>query len=185
MANQVELPIHDMAERHSGLTEALADMQTEAAGVCLGRHHHSPTEFDLHRHDVCMAAVVKWKQADERVRRAYANDTEATEFGACACVLAAVELIGGLVAIARAENGTGADYYIAPRGTTIEDLEGTVRLEVSGVDQGSESTVNNRLKEKLVQASAGNSSLPAMAGVVGFKAKLIKLADLNAGDGGN
>ena len=92
-----------------------------------------------------------------------------------------MELVDGLVAIGRADTGTGADYYMAPRGTTIEDLESfedVVRLEVSGVDRGSESAVNQRLKEKLAQASAGKSDLPAMAGVVGFKAKLIRLARL-------
>lgn len=182
MANLPELPIHQMAQRHDGLTEALAETYTEAAGVCLDRHHRPPTEFDLHRgNDVQMAAVVKWQQAEERVQRAHGNDIEATEFGACACVLAAVELIDGLVAIGRADTGTGADYYIAPKGTTIEDLgsfDDSVRLEVSGMDRGSESAVDQRLKEKLKQASAGNSDSPAMAGVVGFEAKLIKLADV-------
>lgn len=182
MANLPELPIHRMAQRHDGLTEALAETYTEAAGVCLDRHHRPPTEFDLHRgNGVQMAAVVKWQQAEERVQRAHGNDIEATEFGACACVLAAVELVDGLVAVGRADTGTGADYYIAPKGTTIEDLgsfEGSVRLEVSGMDRGSEGAVNQRLREKLKQASAGNNDSPAMAGVVGFEAKLIKLADV-------
>ena len=182
MANSPELPIHQMAQRHDGLTDALAETYTEAAGVCLDRHHRSPTEFDLHRgDDVQMAAVVKWQQAEGRVRRAHGNDIEATEFGACACVLAAVELLDGLVAVGRADTGSGADYYIAPKGTTIEDLgsfEDSVRLEVSGMDRGSEGAVNQRLKEKLRQASAGSSDSPAMAGVVGFEAKLIKLADV-------
>ena len=182
MANLSELPIHQMAQRHDGLTEALAEMYTEAARVCLDRHHRSPTEFNLHRGDgVHLAAVVKWQQADERVRRAYGNDIEATEFGACASVLAAVELVDGLVAVGRADTGTGADYYMAPEGTTIEDLEGfedIVRLEISGVDRGSERAIEQRVKEKLAQTSAGKSGSPAMAGVVGFEAKLIRLADL-------
>ena len=161
-------------------------MCTEAARVCLDRHHRSPTEFNLHgANGASTAAVVEWPQADERMQRAYGNEIEATEFGACASVLAAVELVDGLVAIGRADTGTGADYYMAPKGTTIEDLEGfedVVRLEVSGVDRGSESAVNQRLKAKLAQASAGKSDLPAMAGVVGLEAKLIRLADCEASD---
>ena len=135
----------------------------------------------MHSSGVHTTAVVKWQQPEERVRRAHGNDIEATEFGAYACVLAAVELVDGLVAVAKADTGTGADYYIAPRGTTFEDLGGfedSLRLEVSGVDRGSESAVDKRLKEKLAQASAGNSDSPARAGVVGFEAKLIKLANL-------
>ena len=100
MANQVELPIHDMAQRHQGLTKPLADALTEAAAICLGRHHHPPTEFDLDR-GVRSAAVVKWQPPTERAQRAWANETDATELGAYACVLAAVELIDGLVAVGR------------------------------------------------------------------------------------
>ena len=150
VANLPELPIHHLAQRHDGLTEALAEMCTGAARVCLDRHHRPPTEFNLHgANGVHTAAVVEWQQADERMQKAYGNEIEATEFGACAFVLATVELVDGLVAIGRADTGTGADYYMAPKGTTIEDLEGfedVVRLEVSGVDRGSESAVNQRLK---------------------------------------
>lgn len=182
MASQPTLPINHMAERHSGLTKALAEAYMEAARVCLDRHHHPPTKFDLHNSDdEHTVADVQWQQADEHVQRAHGNYIEATEFGACACVLATVDLINDLVAVGRADTGTGADYYMAPKGTTIEDLgdfENSVRLEVSGVDRGSGRAVSRRLKEKLAQASAGSSDSPAMAGVVGFKAKLIKLGRL-------
>ena len=190
MANQAELPIHDMADRHPGLTEALADALTEAAAVCLGRHHHSPTEFDVESGDIHTAAVVRWQRVNERVRRAWRNEIDATEWGACACALAAVELLDGLVAVGRAETKTGADYYIAPVAGSgppvdIHHFDDCLRLEVSGVDRGSEGAVNKRLGEKLMQAAVGDSDLPAMACVVGFKAKLVKLAALEAGGTGN
>lgn len=185
MPDHAELPIHDMAQRHHGLTTALADAQTEAAVVCLDRHHQPPKEFVLDVHGEREAAVMNWQQANERAQRAWANETDATELGAYACVLAAVELVAGLVAVGRAETMTGADYYVAPHGATtdIEHLDDCVRLEVSGTDHGPESTVNKRLAEKLTQASAGDSNLPALAGVVGFKAKLIKIAELESGNG--
>ena len=180
MANESSLPIHDMAKRHTGLTEAIASAHTEAAGVCLSRHHQSPTALDLDRRGARSTAAVAWPQPSARAVSAWANDTDATEAGACACALAAVELIDGLVAVRRAETKTGADYYIAPRGSSVGDLEDCLRLEVSGVDKGLESAVNRRVGEKLAQAAAGHSNLPAMAGVVGFKVKLIVLADLDA-----
>ena len=109
---------------------------------------------------------------------AWANETDATEAGACALVLAAVERADGLVAMRRAETLTGADYYVAPEGSEPRDLEACLRLEVSGVDHGTKSAVNSRLTAKLEQAYRGNSDLPAMAGVVGFKVKTILLARL-------
>ena len=181
MPSQAELPIHDMAQRHRGLTDALADALTEAAEVCLSRHHHPPTEFDLDSRGGRSAPVVNWQPASQRVQAAWANDIDATECGAYACVLAAVELVDGLVAIGRAETETGADYYIAAGGSLAdnEDFDDCLRLEVSGLDRGPAKAVDKRLREKLAQASAGDSNLPAMAGVVGFEARLIKLADLD------
>ncbi len=167
-----------MEQRHPGLTKAIANSHAEAARVCLDRHHRSPTDFDLDRNGTRSAAVVKWHSPDARTCDAWANEIETTEAGACACVLAATELTDDLVAVRRAETRTGADYYIAPKGTAPDDLEDCRRLEVSGVDRGSENTINQRLRTKLKQAAAGNSNLPALAGVVGFSARLIILSDL-------
>ena len=178
MATASILSIHDMEQRHAGLTKAIADSYTEAATVCLDRHHQPPASFCLAKCDSRLAATVEWQSSDTRTRSAWANDIDATEAGAYACVLAAVELLDGLVAVRRAETSTGADYYVAPRGDAPDDLENCLRLEVSGVDHGPERTITQRLRAKLAQAARGKSSLPALAGVVGFEARLIVLADL-------
>lgn len=179
MATTRTLPIHDMDQRHQALTPAIADSYTEAAGVCLDRHHRSPKNFDLDDRSGSKSTVaVAWQKPDERTRGAWANETDATEAGASACVLAAIELSDDLVAVRRAEAETGADYYVAPSGASAGDLEGCLRLEVSGVDRGSTRIVRRRLKDKLEQAAKGESNLPALAGVVGFKAHLIVMADL-------
>ena len=177
MATKPALPIHDMEQHHPGLTKPIADSYTEAARVCLDRHHHSPTDFVLDQSGSRSPVTVEWEPPDARVRGAWANKTDATEAGAYACALAAVQL-DGRVAVRRAETMTGADYYIAPPGYFIDDLEGCLRLEVSGVDQGPESAVARRLRVKLVQAAAGRSNPPAVAGIVGFRARVILLADL-------
>ena len=176
------LPIHDMEQRHPGLTKAIADSYSEAAGVCLDRHHEPPTDFDIETRGSRTAATVEWYPTDARTRGAWANETDATEVGAYACVLAAVELANSLVAVHRAETLTGADYYVARIGHWPHDLEDCRRLEVSGVDRGSPSALRRRLMAKLRQAAAGGSNLPALAGVVGFKARLVTLADVS-GDG--
>lgn len=171
------LPFHNMSERHPGLSAPLAEANTEAACVCLDRHHRSPTDFDIVKQgEATDAVVVEWARVDDRTRGAWANEIDATEAGACACVLAAVELSDGLVAVRRAETKTGADYYIGPAGTQAEDLEDCLRLEVSGVNRGQLATVTRRLDQKLQQALAGASNLPAIAGVVGFEARVICLS---------
>jgi hypothetical protein len=94
--------------------------------------------------------------------------------------LAAVEVAERMFAISRAETHTGADYYIAPVGSSVDDLESSFRLEISGVDRGDTSIVRRRLRAKLKQAKVGNSNLPALAAVVGFRELLILIekADL-------
>ena len=183
MATTRTLPIHDMEQRHRGLTKAIADLYTEAAGVCLDRHHRSPKNFDLDDRSGSESTVaVAWQKPDKRTRGAWANETDATEAGASACALAAIELSDDLVAVRRAETGTGADYYVAPSGASVDDLEDCLRLEVSGVDRGSKRIVRRRLRDKLNQAAKGKSNLPALAGVVGFKARLIVMAALEVDD---
>ena len=167
-----------MEQRHRGLTKAIADSHSEAARVCLDRHHQSPADFELDRSGTRSGAMVEWRPTDARTRGAWANEIDATEAGASACALAAVELTDGLVAVRRAETRTGADYYVAPLGASADDLEDCLRLEVSGVDRGPEPVVRQRLNAKLRQAAAGDGNLPALAGVVGFKARLIAVADL-------
>ena len=125
-----------------------------------------------------LVVKAEWEACDDRLKGAWANEIDATEAGAYGLSLAAAEIGRGLLAIRRAETSTGADYYVAPKGTPADDLEGWLRLEVSGVDKGDETLVKARLRRKLEQARAGESNLPALAAVVGFRARLIAVADV-------
>lgn len=168
------LPLDNMAERHIGLTPEIAAYYHQAARVCFDRHHLPPTEFVLQEKAETLKVKVEWIPTDDRCKRAWANIIDTTEDGAYACALAATELMKGLVAVHRAETETGADYYVAPIGQNADDLEEWLRLEVSGTDQAS-NKVPSVLKKKVKQALAGNSNLPAIAAVVGFKAQLIMI----------
>lgn len=172
------LPFHDLAERHTGVTRVIGDCYTEAARVCLDRHHKSPIDFKVDDNGKSIEAITNWTPADDRTKAAWANEIDTTEGGAYACALAAIELTKGMVAVRRAETKTGADYYIAALGSGLEDLENCYRLEVSGVDAGSVSVVQQRLQVKLKQAKSGVSNLPAIATVVGFLVKLVLIQPL-------
>ncbi len=168
------LPLVNMADRHPGLTPALAEAYLEAARVCLDRHHTPPQEFSLENDKVELRTSVDWLPADERCRLAWANESDAARDGAYACALAAAELQMGLCAVMRAETLTGADYYVAPLGAMPGDLEDCIRLEVSGTNLDIYE-VRRRLRNKVSQAENGSSILPAVAAVVGFGAKLIAM----------
>lgn len=167
-----------MDQRHRALTPPVAGSYREAASVCLSRHHGPPVQVTLSDNGAESSAELTWPAPDARALAAWANRTDATEAGAYGCVIAGVEELRGFVAVRRAEIGTGADYYVGPPGAGEHDLEDCVRLEVSGVDAGDHREVAKRLLQKVSQARAGNSSLPALAGVMGFSARLLMLRDI-------
>lgn len=163
------LPLPDLSARHHGLIEPIAGHCEAAARVCLDRDHASPVQVTIRAKAVESTAMITWEKADDRTRGALNNQIDTTEMGAYGCVIAAVELTQGIYAVRRAETETGADYYVAPPGMGIEDLEGCFRLEVSGMSKGSSKAVEHLLFSKMEQTKRGRSNLPAIAGVIGFE----------------
>lgn len=180
MTDAPSLPFHNLDQRHPGLTEVIANYYAEAARICLDRHHTPPKSFEVRLSASVVEVLADWDATDGQTRSAWANETDATEDGAYACALAAMEATRGLVAVRRAETKTGADYYLGFKDDPSEDLENSFRLEVSGVDRGSIADVERRLYEKLDQASRGRSNLPALATVVGFKTCVILSRELES-----
>ncbi len=158
--------------RHKGLTEDQCGTFAEAASVCLARHHTSPTVFQVETGTRASARELRWPVPSDRILRSQNNRIDATENGAYSVCLSTLEAELGLVAIQRADIRTGADWYVAKDN---EDLEQALRFEVSGLDEGDRHEVLGRLGDKVKQARRGQSDLPAIAGVVGFLAKLIAI----------
>jgi hypothetical protein len=143
------MPLHDLADRHYGLIPSVAGTYLDAARVCLDRHHKPPVQMTITKDAEEKTALVKWEPADDRTRGALANRIDTTENGACGCILAAVEMTEGLYAVGRADILTSADYYVAPAGKRLEDLEDCWRLEISGTDKGSDAAVARLLRQKV------------------------------------
>ena len=169
-----ELPLESMDQRHDGLTRPVAESYLEAARVSLDHHHEPPQEFLLTYDSRQEPAIVRWTPPDDRCKRAWANRDDAARDGAYACALAATELVLGLCAIRRAETLTGADYYISSPDSDVDDLERCLRLEVSGT-HSDEYEFRRRLNVKVKQARKGQSNLPAMAAVVGYRVRMISM----------
>ena len=166
------LPIKNMASRHPGLQSCQEECYVKQATVIMDRYHKPPTEFALRDDDTKITVLVEWEVPDQNIKAAFANLTDAKEEGAYAYALASVELTRGLVAVRRMETLTGGDFYIAPIGTMVDDIENAYKLEVSGTELD-ESEVKSRVRKKMDQARKGTCDLPAIAAVVGFSVKQI------------
>ena len=179
MVDTTELPeLRDIREpKHPGVTRSVCAAFAEAAEVCLARHHRPP-ETVVHV-DCCgqqARKLLKWRAPTPSSMRAWNNRDDATRDAAYIVSLAAIESELGLVALARAETRTGADYYVG--NPSDLDLESARRLEVSGTDTGSKGAIRGRLREKVRQVRAGASDLPAFASVVGFREALVLLDEM-------
>jgi hypothetical protein len=162
-----------MEERHPGLTAEVAAYYAQAARVCLDRHHLPPIQVAVENSTKQSTVEIHWSATNELEKIAWANADDATRDGAYAVTLVVVEQQEGLVAVLRAHTRSGADYFIAPRGTPRGDVENATRLEISGVDRGDGRAVRARLLQKMDQARRGESDRPAMAAVMGFKAATV------------
>lgn len=174
-AQKPKLVVEGLHERHSGLTPSLSGVFFEAACVCFSRHHESPIDIEVRRKNDSFMCELAFRSPSERESNAHANVIDATEQGAYGVSIAAVEEMESLVVVRRAETLTGADWYVAPPGTSAEDLESCYRLEVSGTDSGTLSTIETRLSQKAQQTRDGKSNLPAIATVVGFKQRIVAI----------
>ena len=163
------------APRHPGVSAAVCESFTEAAEVCLARHHAPPqTSLQVACTGKESLKSLKWGAPDQTAQRSWRNRDDATRDGAYIVALAVVEYELGMVALSRADTRTGADYYIGSPESF--DLEDAFRLEVSGLDEGGLADMRRRLKIKEDQASRGNSFLPAYASVVGFREATVSVS---------
>ncbi len=154
--------------RHPGVSAAVCEAFSEAAEVCLARHHEPPrTSLQVACAGRESVRSLKWSTPDETAQRSWRNRDDATRDGAYVVSLAVVEHELGMVALSRADIRTGADYYVGR--PESPDLEEAFRLEVSGLDEGGLADIRRRLRSKEDQAARGDSFLPAYASVVGFR----------------
>ncbi|HKV97578.1 MAG TPA: hypothetical protein VJR90_08835 [Gammaproteobacteria bacterium] len=176
------LELTALYKRHSGLTRAISDTFYEAVSICLSRHHVSPVDMRIECDKRATKRTAEFATPTVRTLNAWANNIDTTESGAYGVCLAAIEVEEDMIAVRRAETLTGADWYVAPMGTRADDLERCLRLEVSGVDGGTQSTLKTRLRQKVEQTKRGVSNIPAIASVVGFKEKTIMIQTVERSD---
>ena len=179
-AEEPHIILDNLHEQHPGLTPELSGALCQAARVCMDRHHVSPNAIGVFVEEVEHSRELFWKPATAVEKNANANTLDATRDGAYALGLLSVETTLGLVAIGRAEELTGADWYVSPVGQKPYDAFGfpnldapnVHRLEVSGQDKGS---LGARMTEKRKQLKAGHSALSGYAVVVGFERAIVRI----------
>ena len=186
------------AGEHPGIiAEKGADL-AQAGAVCLEERGHHQGVALVVRGDIRNAYQLFWTPSTAQARRTWNDEKEATEHAAAgiAALLADREI--GYAAILRSRQGTGFDYLLGDDDTlNVSDIEqeatmafgafledtnlvARVRLEVSGIRKGNDSTIRRRVRKKLIQTGpSDNLRIPAYAVVVEFGTPLAEIRRKN------
>ncbi|MBM3497079.1 MAG: hypothetical protein FJX74_00255 [Armatimonadetes bacterium] len=182
---RVSVNLVDLDRRHPGLTPSVAEAHAEAARVCLDRHHVPPVAIHVSADADPSEYRLDWEPADDQARATHANELDATRDGAYAVTFACMEHSMGLVVVGRAEHGSGADWYVAPRGLGFDEFglpnyddHVVMALEVSGVDTG---PTGGRMREKREQLLRGAATERGVAAVVRFSRPTVELETVTVG----
>lgn len=170
-------PLEDLHVRPFGLTEALARCYAEGAAICMQTHHTSPKTVSVSADDDLREDyIARWRVPSVRQLAAWNNRSDAIRDAAYPVAIAAAEVYLGLFVVARAPQGSGADYLVSPQrynpaSVDALDLEdpSLIRLEVKGRSRcDGDAQLDALAREAAEQLRHGNSDLPGLGGAVAF-----------------
>lgn len=161
---------------------------TEAVGAYLAQATSFFLEKNGHRSGVIIEVSglynekfqIVWSDVvDERVRRSWRDDIEATEYAAVGIAALLSESLLNLSIVERSYIGTYVDYILGKMSPDNSFFLEKAKLEVSGIGQETPTnTVNQRIRVKLNSVKkATDKELPSYIIVVEFgtpKAKIVK-----------
>lgn len=151
-----------------GISPPLGRALAEAGGVCLESQGHAVGVVLSVRGYSDNEYPLNWPRITEQSHRSWNDPDLATEFGAVGVAALLIMKETGYTVIESSRKGTGFDYWL---GNETDDLpmNGKARLEVSGIRQGDDQAVKQRVRRKLQQTSVSDELLlPAFVIVVEF-----------------
>ena len=162
-----------------GVTAAAGGALAEAAGVCLESQHHRQGVVLRVQGDRQARHEMRWPLITPQAVRTWADEQEATEEGAAGvAALLAREEIGYLV-VERSKRGTGFDYWLGNSPDEVAAYK--AKMEVSGIRNGSEAEINDRVREKMEQMQKPSPpvapALPAYAVVTEFSRPVAEIRE--------
>jgi hypothetical protein len=124
--------------------DTLAESMAHAAAVCLESQRHLPGVSLEVRGNSEASFDLSWLQTTDQVRRTWNDETEATEYGACAVAVLLVLKLTEWTVIERSWEGTGFDYWLGEQRGVL--FQRRACLEVSGIRRGNDSDVRRRVE---------------------------------------
>lgn len=160
-----------------GLTNAFADMLIEALAVI---HGGQEIVYEVRSWRGTSEVRFRCSEPNPRARAAWANVDDCDQAAATAISMLVMRQELQLVACARTQARTRADYYLRSLASMsdtfdIEASEDLVRLEISATRAGA-GDIRRRARTKLRRLQAGYSKLLGMVSVVDLSARVVQIA---------
>jgi len=144
---------------------------SEAACVCLEQRGHLPgTKLELGG-DFEGVVFLNWTRLDPSVFESWVNLEETVEEAAYGLAILTLSLITPYEIIRQSAKGSKVDFWCAEKGGGYP-FQNAIKLEVSGILNGTMGQINFRLKEKSIQAESGEQ--PYIALVAEFGRPMVK-----------
>lgn len=166
LANLVErVATPDDRTRPIALSRALVESYAQAAMVLLDRAYPGTTSpAEVAHRETEHPARVSWERQDAQVTASFDDDTDAICYGGYAMAFSALVELGYRIP-RRAFHGSGADFIVTRATEPDNDF---IRLEVSGIFQGTTADVRQRVRDKVEQLGVGSYRRPGIAAVARF-----------------
>lgn len=167
----------DLTELNSGMhhfltAEAGANFG-HAASVCLESQGHAiKLEMIAEGHFAEQYSVTRFTVTDQ-MKRTWNDEEHTTEQGAYGIAILIASKKMHVKAIERSRKKTGIDYWLGDTSGFL--FQNKIRLEVSGIRQGTDDQVQTRLKVKIEQSKKSDATrLPALIVIVEFNKPRVK-----------
>ena len=172
MADSIQLNLPDLALGLPAITPAFGAALAEAGAICLSSQGHSQGVRLQLVGDWTNTCKLYWQPVTPQMLRCWNDRDYATEQAAYAVALLLMKQVKGFTVVERSRRGTGFDYWLGHQATDELLLQKLVRLEVSGIRQGTLPQVKARVKLKTEQLKSSAQPLPAYVVVVEFSQPL-------------
>lgn len=146
------LDLEDLRTGVMGLTPEFGSFCLQACTVCLDASNHLSGIAVPVVGTQPSNAIINWTSiVNDQVKRNWADNQEATEYGATAIAILLARKTSSYNCIERSSKGTGFDYWLGDE-DSIGLFQRKARLEISGILQESSSnTIEMRVHGKEVQ----------------------------------
>jgi hypothetical protein len=170
---QADLDLRDFTIVGPFLTRAVGGYFGTAASFCLRKAHpRGRIVIRFSEGNTTRDLKVAGHAITPAIRRSFADLQDATEHGAYGVALIAAATQLRVQFAARSFKGTGFDFFLSPPGSPASDPDDIFSekwgLEVSGILDGGEPEIRDRLKTKRRQVANATKLHPVLVAVVEF-----------------